>query len=135
MFGTILALPPGLRADDATAPAKPAPSAAEAPPAPKQTASPLFLKSSRLYIGRIAPVDATDGAAPPPALDLELKPEDVQWLLKQMPYKADDEDPGTVEVTGQYDTPGPDVPANPFASMWWAVKNPKQAWRIFAPIQ
>src|SRR5690349_12309532 len=115
MVGVILALPPdGVRADDAAAaPAKPAPPAAEAPPAPKQTTSPFFLKSSRLYLGGTAPIDAKDGTAPPPELDLELKPADVQWLLTQIEYKADDEDPGTVEVTGQYDTPGPDVPANP----------------------
>jgi hypothetical protein len=38
----------------------------------------------------------------------------------------------TVQVAG--DTDNPDVPGG-FGALWWAIRNPSQAWRIVAPVQ
>ena len=88
---------------------------------------PLCFKTTRLCIER-KPTAATGATT----LDLQLKPEDIVWMLRQVQLRSVDED-GTLEVKGELDESGPDIPGG-VGSLIWAAKNPKQAWRIFMPV-
>ncbi|MBV8853885.1 MAG: hypothetical protein JOY91_10820 [Sinobacteraceae bacterium] len=59
----------------------------------------------------------------------------VQELKEPLPTPEEQntaEETNTVQVAGDSNTP--DVPGG-FGALWWAIRNPAQAWRIFAPVQ
>jgi hypothetical protein len=81
--------------------------------------------------------DAKTGKARP----LNLNAPDVrsvvpmQELKEPLPTTAEQnaaEETNTVQVAGDSNTP--DVPGG-FGALWWAIRNPAQAWRIVAPVQ
>ena len=59
----------------------------------------------------------------------------VQELKEPLPGPEEQnaaEETNTVQVAGDSNTP--DVPGG-FGALWWAIRNPSQAWRILAPVQ
>ncbi len=81
--------------------------------------------------------DAKTGKAQP----LNLNAPDVrsvvpmQELKEPLPTPTEQnaaEETNTVQVAGDSNTP--DVPGG-FGALWWAIRNPAQAWRIVAPVQ
>lgn len=132
-LGTIFALPLTSNAEDAPPPAaaiststdKPP---AEAPLAAQKTPAPIFLGNARLYVERALPVTAPD-AAP---LDFTLTRLDVERMMSQVRLHPPEDD--TLEVLGQIEVRQPNIPPGPFA-VFWALRHPTQAWRIFTPVQ
>jgi hypothetical protein len=124
-----LSAPVVLRADEAVKPSQnEAQPPAEGPGARQKPASPLCFKTTKLCLKRKA-----DPGSPP--LNLQLTDADITWMLSQLKVKPETEDgAGTLEVRERIQQSGPDVPGG-IGSVIWAVKNPKQAWRILAPVE
>ena len=136
-LGILASTPLALKAQEAP-PSPPTPPPSEAPAVdaqstPKKPTSPLCFKVTRLCVERKASADETTSDSAP--LDLELDREDMQWVLSQLVLRSlDEEGYDSIEVRGQRDLPlGRDIPPG-LASIYWAIKNPKEAWRIFTPI-
>jgi hypothetical protein len=87
-----------------------------------------------------APAAAKPAVAPAPAKPLDLRIGDVRKYMMprdfQAALKAPDAESNTVVVEGQREVAPmrmvEDVPLG-LASLWYGVKDPKNAWRLLAP--
>ncbi len=79
-----------------------------------------------------------DSARKPP---LNLNAPDVRTVIPAQELKeplptideqVESQESTTVSVKGE--APGPDVPLG-FGALWWAVRHPSDAWRIFTPVE
>lgn len=68
----------------------------------------------------------------PPDIRTVVSPEELKEPLETGEQQAQAEESETVQVKGAPNTP--DVPGG-FGAIWWALKHPSQAWRIFAPAE
>ncbi|MGH8137746.1 MAG: hypothetical protein ACREVV_06060 [Steroidobacteraceae bacterium] len=68
----------------------------------------------------------------PPDIRTVVSPDELKEPLPTREQQAQSEDSETVQVKGA--TNAPDVPGG-FGALWWALKHPTQAWRIFAPAE
>ncbi len=127
--GILLATPPALQAQEKQASAPAATASKPAAPAKDAAAAPICFKVSGVCIERKT---STDGAATDPKpLDLEVRREDMAWVLEELNLPAGDEE--SVEIrTRTLPSAQPSIPGGPFA-LFWALRHPAQAWRIFAP--
>jgi hypothetical protein len=85
--------------------------------------------------------NAAKGAAASHANPLDLTTPDIRTVVPAEELKeplpteeqqAQAEDSDSVEVKSAEDTP--DVPGG-FGALWWALRHPTQAWRIFTPVE
>lgn len=83
----------------------------------------------------------TDGTRPAHANPLNLTPPDVRTVIPpeelKEPLPTEDQqeqqtDAATVEV--RTDPDSPNVPGG-FGALFWALRHPTQAWRIFTPVE
>jgi hypothetical protein len=68
----------------------------------------------------------------PPDIRTVIPAEELQEPLPTPDQEAIAEEQETVEVKTENETP---VVLGGFASLWWALNHPSQAWRIFTPIE
>ncbi len=104
---------------------------------PSDPAAPVCFKLTSHCIDSNRSAEAHTGKAQP----LNLNAPDVrsvvpvQELKEPLPTPEEQnaaEETNTVQVAGDSNTP--DVPGG-FGALWWAIRNPAQAWRIVAPVQ
>jgi len=108
-------------------------------PTPASTAEPASAAATDAANGTDAPVAriARRGRQPP----LDLTPPDIRTVMpaseleQPLPTEEQQEqaqEGATVQVEGAKNTP--DVPGG-FGALWWALRHPSQAWRIFTPVE
>jgi len=68
----------------------------------------------------------------PPDVRTIVSPQELQEPLPTQEQQAQESESATVEVQSDPDTP--DVPGG-FGALWWALRHPTQAWRIFTPVE
>jgi hypothetical protein len=113
------------------------------------TTKPKSGRSSTAATGKTAPragattTDATSSGPPAPASQgsMNLAAPDIRTVVSAEELKeplpsedqqAEVQDAETIQVKGANDAP--DVPGG-FGALWWAMKHPSQAWRIFSPAE
>ncbi len=89
--------------------------------------TPAFLRTTGLWL---------TPRGEPGSLLAQLEPTagDIAMMLAQLKVEpVATAETGTLEVRDHFSKPGPNIPAG-IGSLFWAVKNPLQAWRIFTPV-
>ncbi len=68
----------------------------------------------------------------PPDIRTVVSPQELSEPLPTPEQQQDADDSDTVQVRAP--PTAPDVPGG-FGALWWALRHPTQAWRIFAPVE